>query len=147
MQDVDGVLVACSVRFNSRVIWYYTPMAMAFTRTLPAGVVVYDCMDELSLFHGAPPALRWTRSSSCSSGPTSSSPAAGASTRPRSTSTRAVHAFPSSVDIGHFAAGAQGRSHALRSGRLPRPRIGFFGVIDERLDIDLIARLAAARPD
>ena len=44
-------------RFNSPLLWYDTPMAIAFTRSLAAGVVVYDCMEELSMFKGAPPAL------------------------------------------------------------------------------------------
>src|SRR5690242_3503341 len=37
--------------------WYYTPMALPFSRHLTPVVVAYDCMDELSLFRGAPPAL------------------------------------------------------------------------------------------
>jgi hypothetical protein len=40
------------------VLWYYTPMARNFTRNLNASAVVYDCMDELSAFRGAPPGLR-----------------------------------------------------------------------------------------
>src|SRR5206468_12510581 len=35
--------------------WYYTPMAIPFTRPLEPDVVIYDCMDELSAFRGAPP--------------------------------------------------------------------------------------------
>ena len=36
------------------VAWYYTPMALKFSRHLRPSVVVYDCMDELSAFRGAP---------------------------------------------------------------------------------------------
>ena len=42
----------------SPVLWYYTPMALPFTHHIDARAVVYDCMDELSLFQGAPPELR-----------------------------------------------------------------------------------------
>jgi UDP-galactopyranose mutase len=38
--------------------WYYSPMAVPFTRHLKPGVVIYDCMDELSAFAGAPPIIR-----------------------------------------------------------------------------------------
>ena len=40
------------------VLWYYTPMALGFTRHLKPAATIYDCMDELSAFKGAPPALR-----------------------------------------------------------------------------------------
>ena len=45
-------------RIGTHVLWYYTPMALPFTRHLKPLAVVYDCMDELSAFAGAPPALR-----------------------------------------------------------------------------------------
>src|SRR5205085_1584609 len=40
------------------VLWYYTPMALPFTRDLAPAAVTYDCMDELSGFAGAPRELR-----------------------------------------------------------------------------------------
>jgi UDP-galactopyranose mutase len=40
------------------VLWYYTPIARNFTRQLGPDAIVYDCMDELSAFRGAPPGLR-----------------------------------------------------------------------------------------
>jgi UDP-galactopyranose mutase len=132
--------------FDSPLLWYYTPMAWAFTSTLPAGVVVYDCMDELSLFRGAPPTLRLyeqqllARADLVFTGGRSLYEA-------KKRQHRSVHAFPSSVDTPHFAAARQwdGARPADQEG-IPRPRIGFFGVIDERLDIDLLRELAAARP-
>jgi glycosyltransferase involved in cell wall biosynthesis len=131
--------------FDSPLLWYYTPMAWAFTSTLPAGVVVYDCMDELSLFRGAPPTLRLyeqqllARADLVFTGGRSLYEA-------KKRQHRSVHAFPSSVDTAHFAAARQwdGARPADQAG-IPRPRIGFFGVIDERLDIDLLRDLAAAR--
>src|SRR5918993_1105677 len=37
------------------ILWYYTPMALPFTRHLMPLATVYDCMDELSAFKNAPP--------------------------------------------------------------------------------------------
>ncbi len=132
--------------FDRPVLWYYTPMAMAFTRSLPAGVVVYDCMDELSMFKGAPPALPaleqelLERADLVFTGGVSLYEA-------KRHQHPAVHAFPSSVDKAHFAQ-ARGPVDAPRDqADMPGPRIGFFGVIDERLDVDLIGRLAVLRPD
>ncbi len=133
-------------RFDSPLLWYYTPMALPFTRSLPAGVVVYDCMDELSLFQGAPPALRnlelelLERADLVFTGGVSLYEA-------KKSQHPSVHAFPSSVDKSHFM---QARSGALQrpsdQAGIPGPRAGFFGVIDERLDIELLGRLAELRP-
>jgi UDP-galactopyranose mutase len=133
-------------RLYSPLLWYYTPMAMAFTRSLAAGVVVYDCMDELSMFKGAPAAL----------------PALEAELLERADLVftggvslyevkrhqhAAVHAFPSSVDKSHFLQARAPLRAPVDQERIPGPRIGFFGVIDERLDVTLVGRLAALRPE
>jgi UDP-galactopyranose mutase len=127
------------------VFWYYTPMACEFTRDLRPAAVVYDCMDQLSAFAGAPPTLR---------------------TREQELLTRAqvvftggqtlyeskrhehpnVHAFPSSVDVGHFARARTLGSDPADQASIPHVRLGFFGVLDERIDLELLAGLAMARP-
>ncbi|MGV3516779.1 glycosyltransferase family 1 protein [Luteitalea sp.] len=133
-------------RFRSPLLWYYTPMAMAFTRALPAGVVVYDCMDDLTMFKGAPavlPALEaelLERADLVFTGGVSLYEA-------KKHQHRAVQAFPSSVDKAHFLQARQPMTPPADQARIPGPRIGFFGVIDERLDVDLLAGLAALRPD
>ena len=84
------------------VLWYYTPMALAFTRHLAPAARVYDCMDELSAFKGAPPALRdldaelMRQSTLVLTGGQSLYEAK----RDRHHN---IHAFPSSVDVQHFA--------------------------------------------
>lgn len=133
-------------RFNSPLLWYYTPMALPFTRTLAAGVVVYDCMDELSLFKGAPPALRgleaelMERADLVFTGGVTLYEA-------KKHQHPAVHAFPSSVDKSHFSRARTGPATPDDQASVPGPRVGFFGVIDERLDVPLIGDLAALRPD
>ena len=129
------------------VAWFYSPMFMALAAPVPADVVVYDCMDELSAFRGAPAELLRAASASCWPAPTSSSPAAAASMRRSGAGIRDVHCFPSSVDRGISARRAAAcRSRRTRP-RMPRPRIGFFGVVDERIDLRLVAELAELRPE
>jgi UDP-galactopyranose mutase len=62
-----------------------------------------------------------------------------------------VHCFPSSVDAAHFrmsrrAATGEAEEEADDQAVVPHPRLGFYGVIDERIDLALIDAVAAARP-
>ncbi len=133
-------------RIHRYVHWYYTPMALAFTSHLKPRTVVYDCMDELSAFAHAPAALTrreaelLRRASVVFTGGQSLYEAKRGQ-HPN------VHAFPSSVDVPHFARARQIDVDPPDQAGIPRPRLGFFGVIDERMDIELVAGVAAARPD
>ena len=128
------------------VAWYYTPMLLAFSDHLAPLATIYDCMDELSAFHGAPPALKareaelMARADLMLTGGQSLYEA-------KRDQHRNIHPFPSSVDVAHFSRArrivAEPRDQAL----IARPRLGFFGVIDERMDLALLDGLAAARPD
>jgi UDP-galactopyranose mutase len=133
-------------RIREHILWYYTPMAMSFTRHLEPVAIVYDCMDELSAFKGAPPALRFyeaelfNRADLVFTGGQSLYEA-------KRKQHRSVHAFPSSIDVKHFAQARKVTEDPPDQKEIPHPRLGFFGVIDERLDIELIRGLAEARPD
>jgi UDP-galactopyranose mutase len=120
--------------------WYYTPMMLPFSEHLTAACTVYDCMDELANFHFAPPELiplerrLFALADLVFTGGYSLYEAKRAHHA-------AVHPFPSSVDVAHFR---QAREHATTH---DRPTFGFYGVIDERMDLGLIAALADARPE
>jgi UDP-galactopyranose mutase len=58
-----------------------------------------------------------------------------------------VHCFPSSVDRAHFAKARSRLFDPADQEDLPRPRLGFYGVIDERFDTELLAKVAEMRPD
>jgi glycosyltransferase involved in cell wall biosynthesis len=141
---LDGLLEAQGV--SDFTLWYYTPMALAFTDHLRPRLVVYDCMDELSLFQGAPPELLererqlLARADVVFTGGMSLYEAK----RDRHPN---VHGVPSSVDVAHFAAARQGLPDPADQAPLRRPRLGFFGVLDERFDVPLVAGAARARPD
>jgi UDP-galactopyranose mutase len=134
------------------VAWLYTPMALPLAQAVAPRCVVYDCMDELSAFKGAPLQLRQRESAllKLASLVLTGGPSLYEARRDRHTN---VHCIPSAVDAAHFApAHLQADSpHAtqtqLLQGALPRPRLGFFGVIDERLDLGLVATLADSHPE
>ena len=123
------------------VRWYYTPMMLGFSRHVAAGCTVYDCMDELSAFKFAPPELlaREAELLSLADLVFTGGRSLYEAKRDRHAN---VSCFPSSVDVPHFA---RARSVARRAG--DTTRLGFFGVIDERMDLALVAHLADARPE
>lgn len=133
-------------KITDYITWYYTPMALLFTDHLKPTLTVYDCMDELSAFLGAPAELidkekeLMAQASVIFTGGYSLYDAK----RDRHD---AVFAFPSSIDYDHFAS-ARGKLTEPEDQRaISRPRIGFSGVIDERFDRDLIAEVARRRPE
>jgi UDP-galactopyranose mutase len=148
MHAIDDLFSEWNVK--DYVLWYYTPMALSFTRHLEPSAVIYDCMDELSLFKNAPKELidnekELLKAANLVFTGGQSLYEAKRDRHPN------VHAFPSSIDFHHF-------SHARKISKaqhpdpedqtnIPHPRIGYCGVIDERLDYDLIGGMANARPD
>ena len=127
------------------VAWYYTPMALEFSRHLRPAATIYDCMDELSAFAGAPADIRekerdlLARADLVLTGGRSLYEAK-----------RALHGnvqeCPSSVDVSHFALARQPLPEPADQEGIPKPRIGFFGVLDERLDLDLLGNIAQLSP-
>jgi UDP-galactopyranose mutase len=133
-------------RIDRPVCWYYTPMALNFSRTLPAAAIVYDCMDELSAFKNAPAELLsleeelFERADIVFTGGHSLQEA-------KRTRHPRVYPFPSSVDVAHFAKARTIEHEPEDQAAIPHPRVGFFGVIDERMDLDLLGQLAESHPD
>ena len=129
------------------VLWYYTPMALGFTRDLrPPLATVYDCMDELTAFRNAPPDLvvrerqLFKRADLVFTGGQSLYQA-------KQRQHHSVHLFPSSVDVHHFSQGRVPQAEPVDQASIAHPRLGFFGVLDERLDVELVAAVADLRPE
>ena len=127
-------------------LWYYTPMALEFTRHLEPAAVVFDCMDELSAFKNAPPDLvrleaeLMKRADVVFTG--------GHSLYEAKKHRHAnIHPVPSSIDRDHFASARVMTAEPADQAAIPRPRIGFFGVLDERFDVELIKQSSLLRPD
>ncbi|MBT2323632.1 glycosyltransferase [Variovorax paradoxus] len=128
-------------------LWFYTPMASPLAAGLAPVGIVYDCMDELSAFLHAPPELLQREAALFDAADLVFT--GGASLYEAKKSRHPdVHCFPSSVDAAHFSrARAQGSPDAGEPRDAASPRLGFFGVIDERLDLALVGGLAEAHPD
>jgi glycosyltransferase involved in cell wall biosynthesis len=130
------------------VLWYYTPMPIAFTDQVRPRAVVYDCMDELSLFKGAPAVLKEREKLLLEEADVVFTGGHSLYEHKRSHSQhRNIHPFPSSVDVPHFARAREELLEPPDQAGIPTPRVGFFGVIDERMDIELVGELAEMRPD
>lgn len=128
------------------ILWFYTPVALAWAGHVPARVTVYDCMDELSHFLGAPATLAAREKELFAAADLVFTGGQSLYEAKRAEHPR-VHAFPSSVDLEHFRAARHAPSDPPDQAPLRRPRVGFFGVIDERMDLDLLARTAELCPE
>src|SRR5688572_14302856 len=133
-------------QIQNYVLWYYTPQALRFSDHLQPDAVVYDCMDELSAFKNADPALPrlerelMRRADLVFTGGQSLFEA-------KRHQHPNIHPLPSSVDVDHFASARRRSSEPADQAAIAHPRLGFFGVLDERLDIPLLQGVADARPD
>jgi glycosyltransferase involved in cell wall biosynthesis len=143
--------LAAKLEGTTLLAWLYTPMALPLAEALGPAVIVYDCMDELSLFLGAPPELLSREASllECADLMFTGGPSLHRAKQARHSN---VHCFPSSVDAAHFGlARSTDEGHHIREPQdqvgIPRPRLGFFGVIDERLDLPLLDFIADAHPE
>jgi glycosyltransferase involved in cell wall biosynthesis len=142
---INGLLA--SQPDGPRIMWYYSPMAVPFTRHLKANVCIYDCMDELSGFRGAPEPLKEMERQLFGMADVVFTGGHSLYEAKRRQHVN-VHAFPSSVDKAHFErARLCSDPEPAELAGLPRPRLTYFGVVDERLDMALLDGVAALRPD
>ena len=141
---VDKALAAA--QYDRLVLWYYTPMALPFTDHFDCDVCVYDCMDELSAFRNAPrelvqmERLLMQRADVVFTGGQSIYEA-------KRRLHKSIYPFPSSIDVAHFHKARKPGKDPADQSHIPHPRVGFAGVLDERLDVDLLAKAAGAMPD
>lgn len=134
-----------ALEIKEYLLWYYSPMALAFSDHLSPEMTVYDCMDELSAFKYAPPELK-TRELALfqkadivfTGGRTLYEAKKGKHPN--------IFAFPSSIDKAHFSKARIQETEPYDQANITHPRLGFYGVLDERLDLELIKQIATLRP-
>jgi len=128
------------------IFWYYTPMALEFSRDYFPNLTIYDCMDELSAFKNAPTELSYlekellTRADVVFTGGHSLYEA-------KKHQHQNIHPFPSSIDKEHFAQARNKIEQPADQAHLTGKKLGFYGVIDERFDYKLIGEAASMRPE
>jgi UDP-galactopyranose mutase len=139
---LDGMLAGYG---GDLIRWYYTPMMLSFSRHLEAVCTVYDCMDELANFKFAPPELTILERELIALADVVFTGGYSLWEAKRGRHAN-IHPFPSSVDRGHFAKARTSRAEPADQAAIPWPRFGFYGVVDERMDLQLLAALADAHP-
>ncbi|MBW8911530.1 MAG: NAD(P)-binding protein, partial [Sphingomonas sp.] len=140
---LDGLLAR---EVGPLIRWYYTPMMLPFSEHADAVCVVYDCMDELANFKDAPANLVSLEARLIDDADLVFTGGHSLFEAKRHLHSD-IHPFPSSVEVAHFATAREPGEEPADQAGLPFPRLGFYGVVDERMDLDLLAYVADARPD
>ena len=128
------------------VVWFYTPMALPLLQGLDPALVVYDCMDELSAFKNPPKQLLQRESALLNIADLvfTGGPSLYEAKKNRHPN---AHCFSSSVDANHFRQALDAAISHKDQAHVAGPRLGFYGVIDERFDTGLVRDMAAAHPE
>lgn len=141
---LDSLFV--SMQIKNFLLWYYSPMALAWSDHLKPDLIVYDCMDELSAFKFAPPELLQWESELFKKADIVFTGGQSLYEVKKHLHFN-IYPFPSSIDKAHFRLARKKVQEPDDQLAIPHPRFGFFGVLDERLDLALIEELADLRPD
>jgi len=146
-EEIARMLVELCAARNVRhaIHWYYTPMMLPLGERLPCDLVVYDCMDELSNFLHAPKELTQRESELMRRADVMFTGGMALYDAKRHQHPN-VHGIPSSVDAAFFAKARAPQDEPGDQASIARPRLGYCGVIDERMDLGLLEALARARP-
>jgi len=128
------------------VVWFYTPMALPLLQGLNPSLVVYDCMDELAAFKNPPKQLLQRESALLNIADLvfTGGPSLYEAKKDRHAN---AHCFSSSVDAKHFRQALESAISHPDQAHIAGPRLGFYGVIDERFDTDLVRQMAARHPE
>jgi len=148
-RTLEGLLAAFVVthKIHDPILWFYTPMALEFVpSSITPSAVVYDCMDELSMFHGAPPRLRGLEEHLLQTADLVFTGGVSLFEAKRHLHPN-VHPFPSGVDVHHFVQARNLEGGFREQEGLPHPRLGYAGVIDERINLPLVDEVARMRPE
>jgi len=134
------------MEIENYIFWYYTPMSLAFSNGFNPKLVVYDCMDELSAFKFAPAGLKESEERLFK---IADLVFTGGHSLYEAKKNRhsAIYPFPSSIDKEHFKQARSINDDPKDQADIPHPRFGFYGVVDERFDIDIIDKVAAQQPE
>jgi glycosyltransferase involved in cell wall biosynthesis len=133
--------------FENPVQWFYDPMAVsAFAGHLDEVLTVYDCMDELSKFRCAPPDIIQREAELLARADvvfTGGRKLFESKSRFHDN----CHFYGCGVDSAHFGKARESGTKVPEDlAALPKPVLGYFGVVDERMDYDLIDCLAKENP-
>jgi glycosyltransferase involved in cell wall biosynthesis len=145
VRELVAPLLADS-RWSGGVRWHYAPMAVYMRDLGNCHTVVYDCMDELSAFKGAPPELVDRERELMAEAHVMFTGGLSMWLNKREHHPN-CHRFDSGVDVEHFQRAVAPETPVPADARdLPGPVIGYYGVIDERMDYEAVRALSRAFP-
>lgn len=133
-------------KIEKYIFWYYTPMMRELSEAFSPALIIYDCMDQLSAFKNASPLMEEAEQKLLSNADLVFTGGMSLYNAKKGLH-HSVSCFPSSIDYNHFAAARKFVNDPSDQAHIPYPRLGFFGVIDERFDIELLRKSAEIRPD
>jgi glycosyltransferase involved in cell wall biosynthesis len=143
--DIHIILEQLNLQ-NIDIAWFYSAAFVELIPYMKINTMIYDCMDELSQFKGASQQLRAQEEFLIKEADLIFT--GGKSLyEAKSKLSSNVHCFPSSVDVAHFKKGSNGADIPLDIVEIPEPIIGYIGVIDERINLNLIHETARALPE
>jgi len=146
LPTLQALLAKLVPQDEAPIVWFYTPMALPLLQVFKPSKVVYDCMDELAMFKNAPKQLLQRESALLNIADVvfTGGPSLYEAKKNRHPN---AHCFSSSVDAGHFRQALDRNFSHPEQAHIPHPRLGFYGVIDERFDVDLVSSMADAHPE
>ncbi|MGA9649164.1 glycosyltransferase family 1 protein [Pedobacter sp.] len=126
--------------------WYYTPIALEFSRNYKSSLTVFDCMDELSAFRFAPESLKRLERELIEKADVVFTGGHSLYEAKKNLHSN-IWPVPSSIEKEHFGKARISREQPADQAAIRGTKLGFFGVIDERFDLELIEGLSRKRPD
>jgi UDP-galactopyranose mutase len=127
------------------IFWYYSPMALPYSSHAEPALIVYDCMDELSSFKSAPATLKENENKLIQKADVMFMGGYSLYHAKKHLHYNA-YPFPSSIDKEHFFTARLKICTEDLYKNIPHPRLGFYGVIDERMNMQLLAGIAGKKP-
>lgn len=145
IENIPQILDRLNIN-HVKLVWFYSPSFLKIMDSVSADAVIYDCMDELSLFKGAPENLRKQDQKLLN---TADLVLTGGVSLFESKSKHSdnIYCFPSSVDYEHFSSAQNSIPIPPDIKSITKPIIGYIGVIDERIDMDLLKKSAELLPE
>jgi UDP-galactopyranose mutase len=135
-----------SRQITHMMVWYYLPSGMSFTHHLKPDLIVYDCMDEHSGFKFAHPSIKEAEKELMDKADIVFTGGQNLFEAKKHLHPN-IYPFPSSIDKDHFMQARLTKTEPPDQASIPHPRIGFYGVVDERFDVPLISSLARMHPE
>jgi glycosyltransferase involved in cell wall biosynthesis len=148
-KDIESIAAVIPGYVKNKTIpigWFYSASFSPLLEQLHFETVVYDCMDELSLFKGAPSHLINQEKYLMAYADIIFTGGKSLYESKKQYHSN-VYCFPSSVDEEHFAQALNGIEVAADIANLPSPIVGYYGVIDERIDLQLLHETSKKLPD